>query len=228
MIRSLVVTFAFFAALASSEADSDLLSYWSFNNSKKDTETSLGTFKTEPALFGEAFDPHTKHLSSNTNYNTVFNGPEVYLDLSSLSGAEGGSVRHSWGVFVDTRVNKLRQDDSEGGSFMTGASENNNFITFVLSTEGYKDLVVTYAHRANEAAIIDWSYSLDGKKFSPIKEVDRTTAFNKEELNLSGEGGLGLKQLDNQKTIYLRATFIFPSAPSGSIALDNFQLTGTN
>jgi hypothetical protein len=227
MMRSLVVPVIFVTSVASALADGDLLSYWNFNNSSKDSENNLGVFKAEPALFGEAFDSQTKHLSSNTNFNTVFNGPEIYLDLSSLSGREGGSVRNSWGVFVDTKANKLRQDDTEGGSFMAGPVDNSNSITFVLSTEGYKDLVVSYAHRAVDAAIIEWSYSLDGKTFAPIKEVDRTTAFSKEELNLSGEGGLGLKQLNDQKTVYLRATLLFPSAPGGSIALDNFQLRGS-
>lgn len=229
MIRSFIAPITLIFTLVSAWADGDLLSYWNFNNSTKDTETTLGTFKTEPALFGETFDTQTKHLSANTNFDTVFNGPEVYLDLSSLSSKEGGPVRHSWGVFIDTKVNKLKQDDTQGGSFMVGASENGNSITFVCSTEGYKDLILTYAHRANEAAVFAWSYSLDGKTFTPIKEIDRTTAFSKETLCLSadGDGSLGLTQLNDKKTVYLRVTFIFPSAPSGSLALDNVQIIGT-
>jgi hypothetical protein len=229
MIRSVIAPAILVLSLISARAEGDLLAYWNFNNSAKDTETSLGTFKNEPALFGETFDPQTKHLSANTNFDTVFNGPEIYLDLSSLASKEGGAVRHSWGVFIDTKVNKLRQDDTQGGSFMVGASENGNSMTFVLSTEGYKNLILTYAHRANDAAVMQWSYSLDGKTFNPIKEIDRTTAFSKETLYLSaeGEGALGLDQLNDKKTIYLRVTFVFPSAPSGSLALDNVQLTGT-
>lgn len=215
----------FITLMASAFAEGDLLSYWNFNNITKNSEALLGTFKTEPAMFGEAYNPETKHLAGNTNFNTVFSGDNVYLDLSALPGAEGSKV--SWGVFVDSKVNKLKQDDTQGGSLLLHSANNGSHITFVLSTEGYKDLVMSYAHRANEAAIIQWSYSVDGKTFTPLKEVDRLTAFNKEEINLSGEGGLGLKQLDDQKTIYLRATLVYPAAPTGNIAFDNFQLTGS-
>ena len=226
MIRSFVAPSIFLTMLTSAFANGDLLSYWDFNNITKESENILGNFKTEPALFGEVYNPETKHLSSNTNFNTVFNGDNVYLDLSALSGGEEGT-RRTWGVFVDSRVNKLKQDDSQGGSLLINAAHNGSHITFVLSTEGYKDLVVSYAHRANEASLIQWSYSLDGKTFTPIKELDRQTAFSKEEINLSADGGLGLKQLDNQKTIYLRATLVYPAAPTGSLAFDNFQLTGS-
>ena len=225
MIRSLVAPSLFITLMASAFAEGDLLSYWNFNNVTKNSESVLGTFKTEPALFGEAYNAQTKHLASNTNFNTVFNGDNVYLDLSALTGDEG--PRLSWGVFVDSKANKLKQDDTEGGSLLIHSHNNGSHITFVLSSEGYKNLIMSYAHRANEAAIIQWSYSVDGKTFNPLKEVDRLTAFNKEEINLSGEGGLGLKQLDDQKTIYLRATLVYPAAPTGNLAFDNFQLTGS-
>ncbi len=209
----------------SAEAE-DLLSYWNFNNCTPGGAGELGKFHAEPALFGEAYDESTKRLSSNTNYNTVFHGENIYIDLSTLGGTYGDSVSGGWGAFMDTRANKLKQDDSAGGSLMSGAINDANGITFVLSSEGYKDLQVSYAHRSNDAAAVQWAYSLDGTNFTPFAEVNKHTAFAKETLNLSAEGGLGLKQLDNQKTIYLRAMLLFPAKPSGNIAFDNFQLTG--
>ena len=227
MIRSLAAPSVFLTMLAAAYADGDLLSYWNFNNTTKNSETSLGTFNNEPAMFGEAFDPQTKRISGNTNFNTVFHGDNVYLDLSELSGGDAEETKRTWGAFVDSKANKLKQDDTQGGSLLFSAPNNGAHITFVLSTEGYKNLAISYAHRANDAAVIQWSYSLDGKTFTQFKEVDRATAFSKEILNLSGEGGLGLSQLDNQKTIYLRATLVYPAAPAGSLAFDNFQLTGS-
>ena len=227
MIKSLAAPSFFLVLATSAFAEADLLSYWNFNNSTKNSVSSLGTFKTDPALFGEAYNEETKHLASNTNFNTVFHGDNIYLDLSTLGTDPNASASRGWGVFLDTRANKLRQDDSEGGSLMAGAANNNSHMTFVLSSEGYKDLAFSYAHRANDASLIQWSFSTDGKTFTPIKDSDENTAFSKQVINLSGEGGLGLTQLDNQKTIYLRATLIYPGAPAGTIAIDNFQFTGS-
>lgn len=205
----------------------DLLTYWNFNNGTKAAEGKLGVWNAEPALFGEAYSPATKRLASNTNYNTVFHGENVYVDFSTLHGDGGGNVNQNWGFFTDTRTNKLKLDDSEGGSFLTGAANDGNSITFVLSSRGYRDLTVTYAHRSNGAGVLQWSYSLDGDKFTPITEIAKQTNFSKETLNLSAEGGLGLKALDNQKALYLRATFLFPGKPSGNLAIDNFQFLGS-
>ncbi len=227
MYKSFATPFLLFVIITSARAEADLLSYWNFNNITKNSESSLGTFKTEPALFGEAYNEETKHLKSNTNFNTVFHGDNIYLDLSTLGTDPNPNPSRGWGVFVDSKANKLRQDDSEGGSLMAGAGNNNSHITFVLSSEGYKDLAFSYAHRANDASLIQWSFSTDGKTFTPIKDSDENTAFAKQVVNLSGEGGLGLTQLDNQKTIFLRATLVYPSAPAGTIAIDNFQFTGS-
>lgn len=117
---------------------------------------------------------------------------------------------------------------AKGGSFLTGPANDSNHITFVLSSKGYKNLVITYAHRANQGAgVIQWTYSLDGKDFHPISEIARQTNFSRETLNLSGDGGLGLEALNDQKALQIRATFLFPSKPSGSVAIDNFQFLGT-
>lgn len=220
----------FFAAflLVSPLSAQDLLTYWNFNNGTKGADTTLTMWKPEPALFGEAYDPEAKRLSSNTNFNTVFHGKNIYVDFSSLAGGGGGSVAQSWGLFTDTKSNKLKEDESEGGSFLTGPSNDSNHITFALSSEGYKNLVVTYAHRANQGSgAIQWSYSLDGENFQPVSEISKQTNFSRETLNLSGEGGLGLEALNNRKALYLRATFLFPAKPAGSIAIDNFQFLGS-
>lgn len=225
MKRLVFSTFLLAACSISARAE-DLLSYWSFNNSTPGSAEGLGKLHSEPALYGEAFDENTRRLSSNTNYNTVFHGENIYIDLSWLNGTYAGAVSGGWGVFADTRANKLKQDDSAGGSLMSGAINDANGIVFVLSTEGYRNLQVTYAHRANDAATVEWAYSLDGTNFTPFAEVNKHTPFVKETLNLSAAGGHELKQLDDQKTIYLRATLIYPGKPSGNIAFDNFQLTG--
>lgn len=225
-MKRLVFSAIFLAACSISTEAEDLLSYWNFNNCTPGAEGELGKLRTEPALYGEAFDESTRRLSSNTNFNTVFHGENIYIDLSSLSGTYGGSISGGWGVFTDTRANKLKPDDSAGGSLMSGAINDANGIVFVLSTEGYRNLQVTYAHRANDAASVEWAYSLDGTNYTPFAEVNKHTAFAKETLNLSGPGGLGLKQLDDQKSIYLRATLLYPGKPSGNLAFDNFQLTG--
>jgi len=206
---------------AKATAGSALLSYWNFNNGSVGSEKGVGVWNTEPAAFGEAFNADDKRLFSNKEGGTIFNGDNIYLDLSSLNGAVG----KSWGVFVDSKLNKIPGDSSQGGSLAVMALEKSNNITFVLSTLGYDNLEISFASRQSQAAVIQWSWSTDNARFTDFDEESGGGVFHPMTINLSGAGGKGLKQLDNQKTVYLRATFLFPSN-KGSVAIDNFQLTG--
>lgn len=208
-------------------AEPALLSYWNFNNCDTPQEgLALVGWKTEPALFGEAFDAIKSQLSSNTNSNAIFSGPEIYLDFSQLHGKYEGTVVSGWGVFQDSKTNQLPEDKTTGGSFMAGAATKETFATFVLRTEGYKDLTFSAAIRALESATIKFSWSADGTHFQEFASETQHLPFQKITYNLSGPGGLGLTALDNQKTIYIRATFLFPSKPAGTAAIDNVQLIG--
>ena len=203
-------------------ADSQILSYWNFNNGAVGSEKGLGTWNTEPGMFGERFDADEKRLYSNKEGGTIFNSDDIYIDMSGLSGAYG----KTWGVFVDSKINRPTGDTSDGGSFVAMAQNANNGITFVLSTLGYKNLEISYAARESAAAVVQWAWSTDNSKYTDFDEQTGEGVFHPATINLSGPGGKGLTQIDNQKTVYLRATFLFPSGRKGSVAFDNFQLTG--
>jgi hypothetical protein len=218
--------------LASSASAQELLSYWNFNNVEAGfTDDELGTWKTSPASFGEGYDSSTMRLAANTGSSAVFSGENVYLDLSQLAGTMGGPPTKAWGVFTDTDKNRVLYDgsynESDGGSFMTGRSSSGNPITFVVSSRGYDRLSFSYAGRGYNEGKIEWSYSTDGNTFTPLEGIETLAAFSKTVVNLSDTDGRGLNALDNQDTVYLRATFVMDrKGGTVTVALDNFQFTG--
>ncbi len=104
-------------------------------------------------------------------------------------------------------------------------ANNGSHITFVLSTEGYKRFTscltpTVQTTRAHHSMVcIAWTVRPSARS----RKCDRLTAFTKEEINLSGEGGLGLKSTGQSKD-HLSASNISISGwlLTGNIALDRF------
>ena len=212
------------AGLSGLSAETTLLSYWSFNNAPSPEPLILKGWETTPSSFGETYLDGEKHLQSNTAQGAVFSDENIYIDFSALRGKYQGSIPVGWGVFMGTKINQLPGDD--GGSFMAGPITNGSHITLVLSSRGYKSLVLSAALRTTESATIIWSWSTDGENFADFASNKEIYPFQLVTYDLSGPGGLGLTQLDDQQKLYLRATFQFPGKPPGSVALDNIQFTG--
>jgi len=191
-------------------------------------------------------------LGGNTAYGTVFSGSAIKIDFSNIATATNGTnyavingktgsaytaqgttgSNSGYGLFLDSTLNRASGDTSAGGSLLLlnnssggTSSLNNKYLTFSLSSTGYKDLSLTYAARVtnNVTASQAWSYSTDGTSFTNLSTIAPSAngTFATQTLNLAA-----ITALNDKSAFYLRMTYTTANA-GGSQAFDNIQLTGT-
>ncbi|CAN5550728.1 hypothetical protein BH09VER1_BH09VER1_25110 [soil metagenome] len=245
----LVVAFTLCALVPAKSAA--LLSYWNFNNDSPTYATTLGSFSTTAAAYGEKYVQSSNSvpgvLLSNSANSTVFSGTAIKIDFSNIAtitnptingktptgyttqNGTGGAA--GYGVFADSTVNQAGTDSTTGGSLLllnTTGGMLNKYITFSLSSVGYDTLSLTYATRLTSSVTASqvWTYSTDGTNFFSLTTISpaANATFISESLNLSS---LSSNALNNQSTFYLRMTYTSANS-QGSQAFDNFQLTGVS
>ncbi len=206
-----------------------LLSYWNFNNDATTYNGStLGTFGTAAAAYGEAYTASPGNLASDTA--GLYHGSGVYLDLHEMAGATygGSNTIYSYGTFTDDTLNRIASDTTTGGSLIVTAlntATNPVNLTFALESTGYQNLDLSFAFRNKVPATITLSYSLDGTTWTPLETLGTNTstggdanAFEVQSYDLSG-----FPALNNLPAFYIRMT---TTLTTGSFAIDNVQLTG--
>lgn len=249
-IAACILLAAALLSLPSASAQT-LLSYWNFNNvSPAFSGSTVGSFKTTAAAYGEAYTetgssvPGT--LAGNSANGTIFHGSSIFIDFTNYGTISGGMINGKaataytsqgstsgpagFGVFADSTVNRAATDSTTGGSLLllnSGGNATNKYITFSLSSAGYESLSLSYATRLTNGVVSSqaWTYSLDGTNYFTLATLTPTanSTFVSQSLNLSA---LSSSALDNQSTFYLRMTYT-TSNTQGSQSLDNIQLTGT-
>jgi len=228
-----------------------LLSYWNFNNDNPAfSGSTVGSFKTSAAAYGEAYTqtaasvPGT--LAGNSANGTIFSGSSISIDFTNYGTISGGMINGKtaasgftlqsntsgpagYGVYTDSTVNRASTDSTTGGSLLllnSGGNATNKYITFSLRSTGYESLSLSYATRLTNGVISSqaWTYSLDGTTYFTLATLTPTAngTFVTQSMNLSALSG---SALNNQSAFYLRLTYT-TSNTQGSQALDNIQLTG--
>jgi len=227
-----------------------LLSYWNFNNDNPAYSSTLGSFSTSAAAYGEAYAQSSNSvpgtLGANTANNTVFSGTAIKIDFSNIGTISNPTINGKaptaytaqnstsgaagYGVFADSTVNRAGTDATTGGSLLllnTSGNMISKYITFSLSSAGYNALTLSYATRLTSSVTASqvWSYSLDGTNFSALTTISpaANATFLQESLDLSA---LSAQALDNRSAFFLRLTYSSANA-QGSQAFDNIQLAGT-
>ncbi|GAT34473.1 hypothetical protein TSACC_22898 [Terrimicrobium sacchariphilum] len=236
-------------ALSSASAQT-LLSYWNFNNvSPAFSGSTIGSFKTTAAAYGEAYNQTANSvpgtLASNSANGTIFHGSSIYIDFTNYGTISGGLINGKqattytvqgstsgpagYGVFTDSTVNRASTDSTTGGSLLllnSGGNAINKYITFSLSSAGYDSLSLSYSTRLTSGVVSSqaWTYSLDGTNYFALTTLNPAadSAFHTQSLNLSTLSG---SALNNLSSFYLRMTYT-TSNIQGSQSLDNIQLTG--
>lgn len=227
-----------------------LLSYWNFNNvSPAFSGSTIGSFKTTAAAYGEAYTQTSNSvpgtLASNSANSTVFHGSSIYIDFTNYGTISGGTINGKmataytsqgstsgaagYGVYTDSTVNRASTDSTTGGSLLLLNSSGgaiNKYITFSLSSSGYSSLSLSYATRLTSSVVASqaWTYSLDGTTYFALTTLTPTanSTFVSQSMDLSALSG---SALNNQSTFYLRMTYTTTNN-QGSQSLDNIQLTG--
>ena len=245
---ALLLAAAALLSLPSAHAQT-LLSYWNFNNvSPAFSGSTIGSFKTTAAAYGEAYTQTSNSapgtLASNSANSTVFHSSSIYIDFTNYGTISGGTINGKaataytsqgstsgaagYGVFTDSTVNRASTDSTTGGSLLllnSGGNAINKYITFSLSSAGYSSLSLSYATRLTNSVTASqaWSYSLDGTNYLALTTLTPTAnaTFVSQSMNLSTLSG---SALDNQSTFYLRMTYTTTNN-QGSQSLDNIQLT---
>lgn len=227
-----------------------LLSYWNFNNvSPAFSGSTIGSFRTTAASYGEAYTQTSNSvpgtLASNSANSTVFHGSSIYIDFTNYGTISGGTINGKaatayttqgstsgaagYGVYADSTVNRASTDSTTGGSLLLLNSSGgaiNKYITFSLSSAGYSSLSLSYATRLTSSVVASqaWTYSLDGTTYFALTTLTPTanSTFVSQSMDLSALSG---SALNNQSTFYLRMTYTTTNN-QGSQSLDNIQITG--
>lgn len=245
-----LASIAAFAAASPLAGASTLLTYWNFNNTSPAFNTSLGSFSTTAASYGEQYVQSSNSvpgtLNSNSANGAVYVGSIDFANVATITNATingktapGYTLQNStsgnagYGAFSEAtgNLNRVAGDTTTGGSLLflnPSGNANNKFITFTLSSLGYETLSLSYATRfANGFSGTEtWTYSLDGTNYFALGSA----------LSVSGNATWSLKTLDftsligtaldNKSTIFLRVAANVPTN-GGSFAFDNIQFTGT-
>ena len=194
-------------ALAHANAAFVIVGY-NFNNSVAGGSNEMGSLNTTGSV--EVYDPTNQRLSPATH---GFLASQAWLDLSNLSGSNGGTNSNNWGTFGGTTNNAVSGDTPGGALAVSGPDNDGRFVTFRFPTTGQKDLQLSYSTRGTSTGFDThtWSYSIDNVNFTNIASIGgRTgTSFSTQSVDFSS-----ISALENQAEVFIRLTF---SREEGSV-----------
>lgn len=232
-----LAAFATASGVLSLSAQSKVLIYgWDFSDLTAPAVVELGPdtgwdFQVDPvypsnhSIIGRTANIYFNSFGSSNPNTDVFNLP----DVTTFDGTDTVNTNYNgnpiWAEDFSTDTT-----DPEALAFDSNASS----FTIRMSTLGIDSLELSAAVLAGTQApdVVTFDFSLNGTDFSNITGFGSTwvigTSYAAYNLNISGVGGLGYTNLDNQADVYLRVNFAGGSAvtsnPQSFIAFDNLQV----
>jgi len=210
-MKKFVVILAINAAMALS-AKAALIAGWDFQ-----TTTNGGTAVAAPPSTPTSY---AANFGSGTLYFDGTNGSSAWITATSgneLTGFGGTTVNAATGFSISTT--------SPSALGIENTTANGKSFVFVLSTTGSQDLVLTYAAQRTSTGFnsVDWSYSTDGLNFTDFGPLALSaTSFATQTVDFTG-----VSALNNQTTVYIKATVSGATNAGGNNRLDNIQFNVT-
>lgn len=188
----------------------DIVAYWN-QNSNELPGGGFG-FLADPDAFPQAADLGTGSL-------TVGGG---ILEETETNG--NGDIVYSWvESFAGTALNAEDGDDSGGSISIQGGTDtqnNGSYIQFEFSMTNRGSLEISYATRGTASGFNTqtWSWSTNGTDFTNFGTIENTNETNFFLVEASAPA-----DIDNQATVFLRATFDGATTSTGNNRLDNIK-----
>ena len=189
---------------------------------------SLGLFAQEPVNL--AYFPFTS-IDSAPNTQTIIqaeagllmNYATLYMDGSNGSSSLDPATELN--RFSGNAVNLMDGFSNSYDLAIRNTTANGKSIVFKISTEGFQDLMISYAYRRTKTGYYQcvWSYSVNGTDFTEAttKTYDPNTAISPSQLETVDLSAI--TALDDQESVYLKLTFSGCTSASGNNRIDNVQ-----
>ncbi|MCQ2265380.1 MAG: T9SS type A sorting domain-containing protein [Bacteroidales bacterium] len=189
---------------------------------------SLGLFAQDPVNL--AYFPFTS-IDSAPNTQTIIQAEAGLLMANATLYMDGSNGSSSYDPatelnrFSGNAVNLMEGFANSYDLAIRNTTANGKSVVFKISTEGFQDLMISYAYRRTKTGYYQcvWSYSVNGTDFidAATKTYDPENAISPsilETVDLSG-----ISALDDQEAVYLKLTLSGCSSASGNNRFDNVQ-----
>jgi hypothetical protein len=212
-MKATLLALTLVAGIAPAFAQSTLIA-WNFDNSTAGASGAAGTFNATGT--SEIYNADTTTL---TKAGAGLLASSAIVDFSDLVGTIGGTANNNWGTFGGL----IPPSTTAGGAIgVIGSGNNGHFIDFKFSTQGYKNIHISYDTRGTATGFNTqtWIDSIDGTSFSSL-----ATLTNRNVTSYSNQGfdAIGV---DDQSLVTLRVLLSGATSTSGNNRLDNFTVTG--
>lgn len=200
--------------VAAAPAQTETIAYWAQN----DNNLPNGGFGFQPGDFPQSPDVGSGSLTLLNFNDTVVtndNGDDVYQFITSTAGST---------------INALDGFDAGGSLTPQGGANNSNngmSILISVSTEGFEDIVVSWAQRGTNTGFNSRQFAWSADGGTTFTDFGSDSGTLGSSFQVQAYGLVGVSELNDNANVVFRITLDGATGATGNNRFDNIRVAGT-